>query len=127
MKTSERIIHGIMASTGVAVGHAVRAFDPLLISFNLKIHPGQVTKEVARFRASVEKCRKQLLHIQTELTRSRSPESSFLVDAHLLMLQDRLFVDRIVEKIETDFINSEWAIQQVSDELFEAYDRLQDE
>ena len=38
-----------------------------------------------------------------------------------------MFVDRIVEKIESESINAEWAIQQVSDDLFQAYDRLNDE
>src|SRR6266446_5239732 len=127
MKTSERIIHGVMASAGVAVGHAIRAFDPLFISFQREISPPQAAREVSRFRACVEKSREQLRSIQDELRRSTSPEPSFLVDAHLLILQDKLFVDRIVEKIETDSINAEWAIQQVSDELFDVYDRLQDE
>src|SRR4030095_9549711 len=65
--------------------------------------------------------------MQSELRQSRVPESSFLVDAHLLILQDRLFVDRIVETIQEKSVNAEWAIQQVSGELFEAYDRLQDD
>src|SRR5215510_727569 len=123
----ERIIHGIVASVGVAIGKAVRTFDPLFVSFNFKLRPDQVRKEVERFRASVEKSRVQLKRMQTELKRKSGPESSFLIDAHLLVLQDRLFVDRIIEKIETDYINSEWAIQQVSEELFQAYDRLNDE
>src|SRR6476620_6876235 len=123
----ERIIHGVVASVGTAIGKAVRTFDPLFVSFNLKLRPDQVRKEIERFRGSVEKSRVQLKRMQSELKRKSGPESSFLIDAHLLVLQDRLFVDRIIEKIETDHINSEWAIQQVSDELFEAYDRLQDE
>ena len=65
--------------------------------------------------------------MQTQLKKRSGPESSFLIDAHLLILQDKLFVDRILEKIESEQINAEWAIQQVSDELFDAYDRLQDE
>lgn len=123
----ERIIHGVVASVGIAIGKAVRTFDPLFVSFNFKLRPDQVRKEVDRFRGSVEKSREQLKRMQTELKRKTGPESSFLIDAHLLVLQDRLFVDRIIEKIETDYINSEWAIQQVSDELFQAYDRLNDE
>src|SRR5262249_44055448 len=71
--------------------------------------------------------REQLKRMQSELRKNSGPESSFLIDAHLLVLQDRLFVDRIIEKVETDCINSEWAIQQVSDDLFQAYDRLNDE
>jgi phosphoenolpyruvate-protein phosphotransferase (PTS system enzyme I) len=123
----ERIIHGVVASVGTAVGKAVRTFDPLFVSFNFKLRPDQVRKEVERFRGSVEKSREQLKRMQSELRKKSGPESSFLIDAHLLVLQDRLFVDRIIEKVETDCINSEWAIQQVSDELFQAYDRLNDE
>src|SRR5262245_20226936 len=123
----ERIIHGVVASVGTAVGKAVRTFDPLFVSFNFRLRPDQVRKEVERFRSSVEKSREQLKRMQSELRKNSGPESSFLIDAHLLVLQDRLFVDRIIEKVETDCINSEWAIQQVSDELFQAYDRLNDE
>src|SRR4029453_17725333 len=96
-------------------------------SFNFKLRPDQVRKEIERFRASVEKSREQLNRMQAQLKRKTGTESSFLIDAHLLVLQDRLFVDRIIEKIETDSINAEWAIQQVSDDLFQAYDRLNDE
>jgi phosphoenolpyruvate-protein phosphotransferase (PTS system enzyme I) len=125
--SDERIIHGVVASVGMAIGRAVRTFDPLFVSFNFKLRPDQVRKEVERFRGSVEKSRVQLKRMQSELKKKSGPESSFLIDAHLLVLQDRLFVDRIIEKIETDYINSEWAIQLVSDDLFQAYDRLNDE
>src|SRR5437867_5248303 len=123
----ERIIHGVVASVGTAIGKAVRTFDPLFVSFNFKLRPDQVRKEIERFRASVEKSREQLKRMQSELKRNSGPESSFLIDAHLLVLQDRLFVDRIIEKIETSHINAEWAIQQVSDDLFQAYARLNDD
>jgi phosphotransferase system enzyme I (PtsI) len=127
IKQSEKIIHGVVASIGAAVGKAIRAFDPLFVSFNFKLRPDQIRKEVDRFRSSVEKSREQLKRMQSELKRKSGPESSFLIDAHLLVLQDRLFVDRIIEKIETEHINAEWAIQQVSDDLFLAYDRLNDD
>lgn len=127
IQQSERIIHGVVASVGAAIGKAVRAFDPLSVSFNFRLRPDQVRREVDRFRASVEKSREQLKRMQTELKRKSGPESSFLIDAHLLVLQDRLFVDRIIDKVETEHINSEWAIQQVSEDLFQAYDRLNDD
>jgi phosphotransferase system enzyme I (PtsI) len=123
----EHIIRGVMASAGIAIGRAIRTFDPLLISYNFHIPQSETAKEVTRFRASIEKSRKQLERMQAELRQSRIPESSFLVDAHLLILQDKLFVDRIIETIQERAINTEWAIQQVSDELYAAYDRLQDD
>jgi len=125
--SEERIIRGVMASSGVAIGRAIRIFDPLLISYNFHIEPADSTKEVARFRDSVEKCRKQLERMQAELRGSSIPESSYFVDAHLLILKDKLFVDRIIDKIQAEAVNAEWAIQQVSGELYEAYDRLHDD
>jgi len=127
MKDSEKIIHGVVASGGVTMGHAVRAFDPQFISFNYKLRLSHVDEESDRFRRSVEKSRQQLRRMQQQLQKRKGPESSFLIDAHLLILQDKLFVDRINEKIRDEQINAEWAIQKVSDELFEAYDKLQDE
>ena len=125
--SSDRILRGVMASGGAAIGSAVRAFDPLFISFNYKIRLDQIAAEVERFRDSVRKSRAQLKRMQVQLKRRSGAESSFLIDAHLLILQDRLFVDRIIERIETDHYNAEWAIEQVSEELFEAYDKLQDD
>jgi phosphoenolpyruvate-protein phosphotransferase (PTS system enzyme I) len=125
--SSERILTGITVSAGAAIGHAVRAFDPLFISLHLRINADEVAGEVARFRESVEKSSGQLRRMQAQLKRRSAEESSFLIDAHLLILQDRLFVDRIVAKIESDRINAEWAIQQVTEDLCEAYDRLDDD
>src|SRR5438094_1026582 len=125
--TGERVIHGVVGSVGIAIGKAVRTFDPLSVSFNSRLRPDQLRKEVERFRGSVERSREQLKRMQSQLKRKSGPESSFLIDAHLLVLQDRLFVDRIIDKIENEQINSEWAIQQVSDDLFQAYDRLNDD
>jgi len=127
MTSSERTLHGITVSSGSAVGHAVRAFDPLFISLNLRISPEEVASEIARFRESVEKSSAQLRRMQAQLKRRNAEESSFLIDAHLLILQDRLFVDRIIAKVESDRINAEWAIQQVTEDLCEAYDRLEDD
>jgi phosphoenolpyruvate-protein phosphotransferase (PTS system enzyme I) len=127
MSASEKMIRGVMVSAGTAIGKAVRAFDPQFISFNIKLRVEQVSKEVDRFRNSVEKSREQLRRMQAQLKRKSGAEPSFLIDAHLLILQDKLFVDRIVEKLESEQINAEWAIQQVSDDLFHAYDRLDDD
>ena len=35
--SEERIIRGVMASSGVAIGRAIRSFDPQLISYNFHI------------------------------------------------------------------------------------------
>src|SRR5262245_22416851 len=104
--SSDRILTGVAASPGAAIGRAVRAFDPLFITFNYKIRSDQTAAEIERFRDSVRKSRRQLKRIQAHLNRRSGPESSFLVDAHILILQDPLFVDRIVDRIQQERLNA---------------------
>jgi phosphoenolpyruvate-protein kinase (PTS system EI component) len=126
MTTTPRILPGGAGAPGIAIGRVVRAIDPMFIPRHFRIPPEEVDREAQRFHDSVEKSIDELKGIQRELAANLNPESSFLIDAHLLILKDRLFVGRIAEKIAAEAINAEWAVQQVSDELYQAYDRLQD-
>ena len=127
MTVIERKLQGIAASPGIAFGHAVTAWDPELVTLNYSLEPDEVDSHVENFRRSVEKSRSQLEKMQEKLERSRGGDSTTLIDAHLLILEDAMFVDRIVNKIEDKQINAEWAIQSVSGTILEAYDRVHDD
>ena len=123
----ERKLEGIAASPGIAFGHAVTAWDPELVTLNYSLEPEEVDSHVENFRRSIEKSRSQLGKMQLKLEQSHGGDSTTLIDAHLLILEDRMFVNRIVDKIKNDQINAEWAIQSVSRTILEAYDRVRDD
>lgn len=127
MTVIERKLQGISASPGIAFGHAVTAWDPELVTLNYSLEPDEVDSHVENFRRSVEKSRSQLEKMQEKLERSRGGDSTTLIDAHLLILEDGMFFDRIVHKIQNKQINAEWAIQSVSGTILEAYDRVHDD
>ncbi len=127
MTVVERTLEGIAASPGIAFGHAVTAWDPELVTLNYSLEPDAVDSQIENFRRSIQKSRSQLGKMQVKLERSRGGDSTTLIDAHLLILEDHLFVDRIVDKIKDDQINAEWAIQSVSRTILEAYDRVRDD
>ena len=127
MTVIERKLQGIAASPGIAFGHAVTAWDPELVTLNYSLEPDEVDSHVENFRRSVEKSRSQLEKMQEKLERSRGGDSTTLIDAHLLILEDGMFFDRIVNKIQNKQINAEWAIQSVSGTILEAYDRVHDD
>ena len=126
MTVVERKLKGIAASPGIAFGHAVTAWDPELVTLNYSLEADEVDSHVESFRRSVEKSRSQLGKMQTKLEQSSGGDSTMLIDAHLLILEDAMFVDRIVDKIKSNHINAEWAIQSVSGTILEAYDRVHD-
>ena len=127
MTVVERKLSGIAASGGVSFGHAVTAWDPELVTLNYSLQPEEVEVHVDSFRRSIEKSRDQLQQIQSKLEQSRGGDSTTLIDAHLLILEDAMFVDRVLGKIENEMINAEWAIQAVSESILDAYDRVHDD
>ncbi len=128
MKTVvERRLTGVAASPGVAFGHAVTSWDPEFVTLNYTLEPSEVDSQVESLRRSVDESRQQLVRMQDKLAGAVGGDSTTLIDAHLLILEDRLFVERIVEKIRAERINAEWAIQAVSSHILEAYDRVHDD
>ncbi len=128
MTVVERKLKGVSASPGVAFGHAVTAWDPQLVTLNYSLKPEQVNRHVRSFLRSVVKSRTQLEAMQEKLEGSRGGgDSTSLIDAHMLILKDRMFIDRVVEKIRNEQINAEWAIQSVSGTILKAYDRVHDD
>ena len=127
MTVVERKLKGIAASPGIAFGHAVTAWDPELVTLNYSLKPAEVGPQLENFHRSVKKSRSQLEKMQTKLEQSRGGDSTSLIDAHLLILQDGVFIDHVLERIKDDRINAEWAIQSVSGSIFEAYDRVHDD
>lgn len=125
--TAGRVLKGARASGGVAIGYAVMALDPQFVIFKHRLRPGQTDVEVQRFRSSVEVSRQQLRNVQEQARRLGAIEPLPLIDAHLLILEDRMFVDRIADRIAAESINAEWAIQLVAESLFESYNRIDDE
>ena len=127
MTVIERSLNGIAAAPGIAFGHAVTAWDPELVTLNYPLKEDEIDSHVDSFRRSVEKSRSQLEQMQTKLEQSATGDSTTLIDAHLLILEDSMFIDRVVEKIRADAINAEWAIQSVSGTILAAYDRVHDD
>ena len=50
---------------------------------------------------------------------------AYIFDAHLLMLDDPLLVERAAEVVRADRVNAEWALRTVSEQLRELFDGLE--
>jgi len=49
-----------------------------------------------------------------------------IFEAHVLMLADKAFVERIVERIRSEKANAEWVVHRTTEELVERFSRLDD-
>jgi phosphoenolpyruvate-protein phosphotransferase (PTS system enzyme I) len=120
-------LRGVGASPGVAVGNALRLDERGRRQFYyLDVSPTQVRREVSRLRDAFAQARAELLEIKARLTRELGYEHSFILDAHLLMLEDERLFAEIENEIRTRRINAEWAVRSAIDRVEEAYRQVND-
>ncbi len=120
-------IHGIGASPGIITGRAflVERFKVRLPQ--KRIHPSQVDEEVERFHRAIEMSMDQLLEIKEKIQDPEVRQHSFILDVHLMILDDQMLIQNTVENIRKKKINSEWALDLTLEKLDTAFKAIEDE
>ena len=104
------LLSGIAASDGIAMAKAYRLDEPILLVERRTIENSEV--EVNRFHQMLYKSRTELMLIRENAMQVIGREQAAIFDAHLLVLEDSEFLSSIVEKIKTEKINAEFALQE---------------
>jgi phosphoenolpyruvate-protein phosphotransferase (PTS system enzyme I) len=120
-----RTYKGIAASPGIAIGRAVILERREASVFRVPIREEDVPSEVNRFLESLKKTREQLLELKHKVSRSMGDEYASIFEAHAMMVSDPSFSDKVIQKIESEQVNAEWALAEVQEELqarFQSFD-----
>jgi phosphoenolpyruvate-protein phosphotransferase (PTS system enzyme I) len=120
-------LQGVGASPGVAVGRALRLDESGKHQFYyVAVSSGQVRREVRRLREAFVEARAQLQEIKDKLAHQLGSEHSYILDAHLMILEDDRFQTEIRQAVRHRKINAEWAVRSVTDRIVSAYKQVQD-
>lgn len=114
---------GIAASNGIAIAKAFRLEDPKLNVDKRTI--SDADGEVARLTAALQTSIQELEVIQKKTAEAISEKEAAIFGAHLLVLSDPELVGPVTEKIKTENVNAEFALQEATDmfiAMFEAMD-----
>ena len=105
-------LKGIAASGGVAIGKAFLLIEPELTVIQQKI--SNSNDEVTRFHSAVENAKQELEIIRDRAAEDLGEENAAIFDAHLLVLSDPELFDSVENKIESETINAEFALQETA-------------
>ena len=113
----EIIITGIGVSPGICIGKAYLV-DVEGVDIVEKYHISQihVHSEIKRFKLAVKKAKNELRTV-IENTPDAIREHVDILETHVILLNDKLLYGKIIETIEADFINAEWALKKVVSSL----------
>jgi len=116
-------ITGIAASNGIAIAKAFRLENPELIVEKTIIN--DCDAELSRFQLALDHSKSELEAIQEKTTQEISKDEAAIFNAHLLVLSDPELLGPITERIKTENVNAEFALQETSTmfiHLFESMD-----
>ena len=88
----EQIFEGIAASPGIAYGQAFVVEQKELEIPIYRIDIANRGHEIARFEQALLATRQQITNIQQEIARNLGDDEARIFDAHLLVLEDQLYV-----------------------------------
>jgi len=120
-------LKGTGVSPGLALGPAVIVEQARAPVFRLSLGEGEVERELLRLATAVAASRSQIQSIRERLSREAGTLHAYVFDAHLLMLEDPLLLDRARAVIRDDRVNAEWALRVVSDQLHALFADLKDD
>lgn len=108
-------LHGIGVSPGVAMGPAFLLVSESLYVVERRIAPEEVSREICRLEEALIETRQQIKLIQKDLESSTTLRDASILDAHLMVLDDRMFIEGVIQKIRESSINVEAAVSEVGD------------
>ncbi len=122
------VLKGIGVSPGIVIGkaHLFDRFDARVSFYRLK-DKDLVYEETKRLKAALKESEKQLLEIKNRLRELAGKEPLYIIDVHLLILKDKMFVNHTVQYIKDMCVNAEWAIKMTIDRYRDIFEKVDDE
>jgi phosphoenolpyruvate-protein phosphotransferase (PTS system enzyme I) len=121
----EKEFHGSGVSPGVVLGQALKIDSHHRLI--LKVPVDNAEEEARRFLRALEQSKEQLEAMKAPLEAKLGSEHGVILDAYLLILEDKALNAEILASIRNGHANAEWALIQARDRLVRAYESLEDE
>ena len=119
---AERLFRGIGVSPGLALGRVfVKQSHDERVS-ERAISQADVPREIARIEEALIATRRQLREFQQEC----DPAVASIFDAHLLILDDRPFIENVITGVESRRCNVEVVLQDVARGFMQSLSRVKD-
>jgi len=120
-------LRGIGVSPGIAMGEVLLPKRVVFTSRKELIAEAQVPDELKRLRQAIVRTRDDLVRIKDGVKDKLGRDSSFIFEAHLLILEDPALVGGLEAIIREDKARAEWALSKMNGRYEQLFESLADD
>lgn len=112
------LLKGTGASPGIVIGKALLVDHgrPDFSHYRLA-EPKEIQQEIDYLHRAIEESKSQLLKAKKEVGKRKLKEAQYIIDTHILILQDKVLINNATKKIKNDRIDAAWALKATMGEL----------
>ena len=121
-----KVLKGIGVSSGITSGRVYLLDRGRVAIAKGRIKEDNIDKEIVKFRHAINGAVEELNTIKSAVTDEEIKKHAFIIDAHMLILQDTLFHDEVVDTIKAEKINAEWALEIVVSRFLAGFEKVED-
>ena len=123
----ELVLYGIPASPGVMHGPVFRFLHDKVEVPHYTISNSDKESEFQRFKDALQETHSQISQIREGVAKNLGQKEAGIFDAHLLVLEDKAFIDDIELELGKSEDNVEQCLHRVSERYLEYFGKIEDE
>ena len=125
---SDLLLKGTGVSPGIIIGKAFLFYpSEIEVSTILLNTEDEINQEIDRCKLSLNESKKQLLIIKKEVEHKKHKEARYIIDAQILILEDKLLTENIISTIKEKRIDAASAVRDTMRVLSKSFDDVGDE
>ncbi len=119
------MLKGIAASSGITIAKAYKLEVPQVTIVKTEVEDSAA--EVEKFQKAINESREDIEKIKEKASSKLSEEELEIFDAHLMVVDDPALSEEVINMINNDHVNAEYALDVVANNYIAMFDALEDE
>jgi phosphotransferase system enzyme I (PtsI) len=120
-------LRGIGVSPGIAMGEVLLPKRVIFTSRKELVPAAQIEDELKRLLKAIERTKDDLIQVREKIKEKMGEESSFIFEAHLLILEDPALLSGLENIIREERARSEWALSKTNGRYEQLFESLNDD
>jgi len=126
IEKSELMLFGIPASPGIAHGPVFRFLHDEVSVATYEVSESDQEEEISRFLEALEMTKSEIRKIREDVAKNLGEKEAGIVDAHMLVLEDRALIEDVKKEVRESGENVEKCVHRVTQKYLAFFDQLED-